>query len=366
LLKSVIATFPFVSIADRAVALSGILTTSIRRAIDTAPLHGFTAPAAGSGKSMLVDIASVISSGRQAAVVAQGKTEEELEKRIGASLMAGDVLVSIDNCEEPLGGELLCQAITQSVLKIRILGKSINVDVPSNAALFATGNNLTVIGDMTRRTLLCALNPNCERPETREFPVNPIEMIQAARARYVTAALVVLRAYHVAGRPRMVAPLGSFVGWSSWIRSALMWLGEPDPCATMEKARKTDPKLAALTAVLQNWEVVLSDRRVLAKEAIGAAVMMDDDGQGSLTFVNASFRDALYAVAGENGVISGKRLGTWLSKNQGRVVAGLKIVEDGSAGGTAIWRVESAEQTAPASAAFSGSSGFSGLTEAPL
>jgi len=60
----------------------------------------------------------------------------------GAALIAGDVLIAIDNCDEPLGGELLCQALTQTSLKLRILGKSVNAEVLSKAAVFATGNNL--------------------------------------------------------------------------------------------------------------------------------------------------------------------------------------------------------------------------------
>src|SRR5690606_12107681 len=56
-LRDLIGSFPFVTLADRSVALSAILTTLIRRSLPTAPLHGFNAPTAGTGKSMLVDIA---------------------------------------------------------------------------------------------------------------------------------------------------------------------------------------------------------------------------------------------------------------------------------------------------------------------
>jgi putative DNA primase/helicase len=55
-----IKDFPFVTPAHRAVALSGFLTAPIRRCLPTAPFHAFSAPIRGSGKSKLVDIASVI------------------------------------------------------------------------------------------------------------------------------------------------------------------------------------------------------------------------------------------------------------------------------------------------------------------
>lgn len=338
-LRTLIDTFPFISAADRAVALSGILTTAIRRSIPTAPLHAFNAPVAGSGKSLLVDIASVVVAGRPAAVIAQGKTEEEMEKRLGAALIAGDALVSIDNCESALGGELLCQALTQPTLKIRVLGKSLNAEVPSNAAMFATGNNLTLAGDMTRRAIRCSLDPGVERPELREFDRDPIATVQAARGDYAIAALTVLRAYHVAGRPQQATPLGSFVDWSRWVRDALIWLGEADPCATMEEVRGADPKLEALTMVIEQWQAVLGQRRVSVKEVIEAAVEQAPSLFGRPEFRHPDFREALLVVAGDGGAINSRRLGKWLSANQNRIIDGMKIMADGVLTGIARWRL---------------------------
>src|SRR4051812_8452937 len=136
----------------------------------------------GSGKSKLVDIASMIATGHEAPVLSQGKTEEEMEKRLGAALIAGDALISFDNCEQPLGGELLCQALTQRTLKVRPLGKSMLLSLPTDALFAATGNNLIVAGDMTRRTIVATLDPKMERPEHRDFDADPVETIRADRA----------------------------------------------------------------------------------------------------------------------------------------------------------------------------------------
>jgi hypothetical protein len=338
-LRGVIETFPFVTGADRAVALSGMLTAAIRRSLPSAPLHGFNAPTAGSGKSLLVDIASMIVSGRPAAVIAQGKTEEEMEKRLCAALIAGDPLISIDNCEIGLGGELLCQVLTQPMLKVRLLGKSLNIEVPSTAAVFATGNNLTMVGDMTRRAIRCTLDAGVERPELREFDRDPVATVAATRGDYVAAALTILRAFHLAGRPQQTTPLGSFTEWSRWVRDGLIWLGEADPCATMEEVRGADPKLEALTTVIEQWHTHLGNRRVSVKEVIDVAT---DQAPGLYTrgeFINPEFREALLAVAGDGGAISGKRLGKWLSANQGRIVNAMRIVPDGIVSGISRWRL---------------------------
>ena len=72
-LSGLIEEFPFESEADRSVALSAILTACARQAMSTAPLHAFTAPAAGTGKSKIVDIASTISTGREAGVISSSR-----------------------------------------------------------------------------------------------------------------------------------------------------------------------------------------------------------------------------------------------------------------------------------------------------
>jgi putative DNA primase/helicase len=327
-LQRLICEFPFVDQASRSVALSGILTAIIRRSLPTAPLHAYSAPVMGSGKSKLVDIASMIAAGHEAPVIAQGKTEEEMEKRLGAALIAGDTVVSFDNCETALGGELLCQALTQSALSIRILGKSINVTVLNNAAFYATGNNLTIVGDMTRRAIVCSLDPKMERPETRQFKTDdPIKTLRRERPVYVLAALVILRAFHVAGSPEQAVPLGSFEVWSRSVRDPLIWLGEDDPCATMELARTNDPRMRDLAAVLHQWQIVIGSADVTVKRAIEQAIDQP------------AFLEALLVVAGDRGVINSMRLGRWLGRCKGRVVQGLRVEQGTLYQGVQQWRV---------------------------
>ena len=262
-LEDLIGTFPFVSETDKSVALSGILTACVRRTLRAAPIHGYTAPLPGSGKSKLVDIASVIATGREAGVIAQGATEEELEKRLSAALLAGDFMIAIDNCEAPLGGTFLCQVCTQINVKPRILGHSKIPSVSSNAFITATGNNLAFIGDATRRALLCSLDPKEERPELREFAFDSVEMAKAGRGKYVMAALAILRAFFVAGRPRQKTPLGSFEEWSSTVRDALLWLEHPDPVESMEAIRENDPRRDELQTVIAQWQWALGASKPL-------------------------------------------------------------------------------------------------------
>ncbi|WP_431266971.1 hypothetical protein [Dankookia sp. P2] len=331
--------------------LSGILTASIRRSLPTAPMHAFSAPTAGSGKSMLVDLISLIASGREVGVISQGKTEEELEKRLGALLLAGDQVIGIDNCEAPLGGEFLCSMLTQQLVRARILGASKAPELPTNAFVTATGNNLVLVGDLTRRAVLSRLDPKQERPELLQFKTKPIDLVKTDRGRYLVAALTILRAYHMAGRPRQADPLGSFEDWSNWVRGALLWLGCADPVDTIEGSRDMDPKLDALTAVVTQWNVAIGEDSVTARDVITRAteqrIMI---GQGSHGFsraeyVHPDFREALLAVAGEGGTINSKRLGKWLSGNQDRILQDLRLVRGGYSAGIMRWRLERVSTT---------------------
>lgn len=342
-LKVPLRGFPFVSDADLSVAISAFLTAVSRTALASAPLHGISAPTAGSGKSTIIDLASILRCGRRASTIAQGKTSEETEKRLGSMLLEGEGFVAIDNCESPLGGEFLCQALTQSTLKVRPLGKSTVVEVPAIAMMTATGNNLTFVGDMSRRALLCQLDPGVERPELRSFSFDPVKLVLAKRGDLVAAALTVLRAYHVAGRPYQVAPLGSFADWSNTVRSALIWLGLADPCDTMEKVRKADPQMALVKQVMAQWKRAVGPKRMTTGDLQAKAEEMVEQGIASATKKHKypELRDALLAVAGEAGRINGRKLGIWLSKQNGRVVNGHRFANCGTRGGQSLWSLES-------------------------
>ena len=326
-LGDLIDTFPFVSQLDRSVALSGILTALDRRSMATAPLHALTAPVAGTGKSLRVDVVAMLATGQIAPVIAQGRKDEEMDKRLETALMGGDGIISIDNCERPLESSTLCQALTQQRMKIRVLGHSRHVDVLVNALIFATGNNLAVAGDLTRHTLLCALDAECERPELRSFDTNVIETIRRRRGQFVAAALTVLRAWHVAGERLSLSPFGSFEQWSQRVREPLVWLGCADPCETALRVRESDPGREALLLVMMQWERNLGlNRAHTVQQIIDLAVS------------SAAFHAALSVVAAHSGgMLSNVRLGRWLNQVKGKIVNGFKLMPDGNHHGYPLW-----------------------------
>jgi hypothetical protein len=272
-----LAGFPFVTPADKAVALAAILTALDRPNMPTAPLHGFSATVAGTGKSKLADIVSVLATGRPAAVKGQPSTEDELEKRLNSELLQGASIICIDNCEHPLQSAFLCQMLTQDTASIRVLGQSKNVVASTAATVMATGNNLQVTGDLTRRVLVCSLDARVEHPERRKFDWDAKDVAKEQRGRLVAAALTILRAWHSAGTQVERSPLGGFEEWSARVRAPLIWLGRGDPCETTLRFKVQDPHVLQLAAVIEAWDETIGvNVPVKIQDIINRGVMAPD------------------------------------------------------------------------------------------
>ena len=335
-LSALIAHFPFDSDVDRSVMLSGVLTALVRPSLDTAPLHGFSAAVPGSGKSKLVDVIAMIATGCEATVMTQKRNVEEFEKRLDAALLGGAAIISIDNCSAPLGGNALCAMLTQPFVEVRVFGTNTNVTIASTAFVTATGNNLTLAEDMPRRAVLCRIDPDMERPELRCFPFEPVSRARAGRGGYVAAGLTIMLAYVAAGRPHQVDPLGSFETWSDSVRSALMWLGCTDPCATMDDARQRDPVLLDCARVMAEWRTVIGSGPTTARELIAQAQLPAAAGPG---FAHPGLREALLAVADRGGDINNNVFGRWLAGQAGRVVEGWRFNDVGVSNGSRRWQL---------------------------
>ena len=345
-LKFLLSTFRFETDADRSVALSAILTAIVRKsAIAFAPMHCYDASLPGTGKSKLVDITSVIATGREAGIVAQAKSEEEMEKRLASLLISGDA-IALDNCDVPVNSSFLCSILTQTIVKPRILGKSETPSLPTNIMVTATGNNLRIAGDLTRRSLICRIDPETERPELRIFKNDPVADAKAQRPQLIVAGLTMLKAYLVAGCPCQVN-LGSFEDWSKLIRSTLIWLGEIDPVETMERLRENDPILDEKRVVMDAWKDLYADRKVEVSDII--KLCSADEESLADPQRRENLRTALLPIAGMHGEVDGKRLGFWLRKNRGATLDGSTFQLVDKRQGFAIWSLQSAKVKSTAS-----------------
>jgi hypothetical protein len=356
LLKDILAEFPFVPDADKgetgdrnaslSVALSMLITPTVRGCMDVAPMHVGKAPDAGTGKSYLANIAAAIALGERCSVMSVNGNDEETEKRLGARAMAGNPIISLDNVNGELGGDMLCQLISEATVEARILGQSQMVRVPNRFCIFANGNNLRLKGDITRRAITCSLNARTERPSEREFDRKPFEEVMADRGRYVAACLTIVRAYFVAGRPAQtingepLMPMNSFEQWSNTVRSALVWLGCADPVSTVAKAQANDPERQAVGMFVAAFREEIGAGVLSAQTAAQILARCDDS---SFSCKCPSLRAAVNNVSSNGKPPTPKGLGKWLMKNVDRQVDGYAIKAIGMRSGCFSYYVEVAE-----------------------
>ena len=104
---------------SRAVALSAIISTVCRGAFPVVPMHIIDAPAAGSGKSYLLSTVSRIATGHPMPVLGAGKTEEELEKRLGPRSFTASRWSALTTSSSELGGDALCRLVEQPRPSVR-------------------------------------------------------------------------------------------------------------------------------------------------------------------------------------------------------------------------------------------------------
>jgi hypothetical protein len=219
------------------VAIASTLSITARHLVKTVPAFPVRSNVPGSVKGLLVNVASIIATGREALFWDEVTDPEEERKRLLVIALDGDRVTCLDNLTQPLGSGPLDRAITQATAKGRILGQSKNVEVELNTVFFATGNNMTFAGDMARRVVPIDMSPRCERPEEREDFKHPklISWVTENHPRLLVAALTLLKAYIQDGKPKQnLSQYGSFEEWNDLVRSALVWADAPDPCEARE------------------------------------------------------------------------------------------------------------------------------------
>lgn len=92
---------------------------------------------------------------------------------------------------------------------MRILGRSEREILPTVVTVFATGNNIAVAGDMTRRVMTFRLDAREERPDERVFDFDCHEEARTGRAGFIQDLLTIILAYVHAGRPIKLKLLGA-------------------------------------------------------------------------------------------------------------------------------------------------------------
>lgn len=324
--------FPFVSGVDKSVIIACLLTALLRPTLRSAPLFLLSATKMGTGKSLLANIITMITSGRSnPSMMSYSDNDDEMQKRFLSILRAGSNIVCIDNVSTAIKSDNLCSILTEPEFSGRVLGLSTIITLPTTTTWIATGNSLRVAGDLSTRSLLCRLDAHVERPEERVFSTNLYKWVPAHRKELITAALTLLHAYQVSNKKRCnVKPWGRFEEWSECVRKPLIWLGKADPYESTKEIQTHDPVRDELYDLLEWWHEKYGNKPMLLRDVINDITNYTSDPKHPSEFSNYN-KDIFQ---------SPRHLGGYLRKHKGRIEGGYVIDEYGSRRNTALWSVE--------------------------
>ena len=263
-LVDVVYDFPFVDEFAKAAWATMVLTMIGRAAVEgPTPLFAVNGNIPGSGKTKLVNIASLIAHGRVTPARPYTDSDEEMSKVITSIVREDSPVALFDNLVKPIGGAAIDGMLTSGFWTGRILGSSkMTGELEVNTVWCCTGNNMQLAGDSHRRTLPIILDCPHESPETRSDFAHPnLEgYVRDNRAELVSNALTLLRYRFVCKLEDLEGKkMGSFESWCERIAGAVHAVSSLDPLMGMEATKAVDRNAGALELAIAAIKECASD-----------------------------------------------------------------------------------------------------------
>ena len=315
--------FPCLNAASRANAIAIPLTYVARELVAKTPLFVIDAPTQGTGKGLLAETAGIIMEGEPPAITTEARDGDEWRKRITAQLREGAGVILIDNIKRRLDSAELAAVLTASEWSDRILGSTETVRLSNRAVWMASGNNIQLDAEISRRSVSIRLDAKLDRPwEGRTYRHPDLAgWVREQRGALVWACLVVVQNWLARGRPAWDGePLGSFEEWSRVVGGALQAAGVSGFLQnSSELYGQADAETEEWRDFVDAWAGIFQDRPVKAGEL--AEVVLQDDLLPSLT---ATIRGepALHSLKIRLGIALAqrrdRRIGAWFIRFLGR------------------------------------------------
>ncbi len=301
------------------------------------------APVAGTGKTFLVSLASVIATGRPAPLsAAPNGNDEELRKRLTAALLTDEPLIVFDNVDRQLKSSVLAQAITSETWTDRILGVSKNVELTQHAVWAATGNNVEISGDLPRRCYVIRLDPKLAQPAQRKFErPDLMGWARVHRGELLGACFMLARNWYVQGKAEPDGnPWATFEEWRRFVGGILGAAGVNGFLANLEELQQGgDPDMAAWSRLLEFW-LEQHEGQAVSTKTLSQSLL---ESYGEREELPRSLAESLDRASGDHARVT--RLSKALSSRKGRYFndQGLRIEQVGRDGHEkiALWRVSS-------------------------
>ena len=241
LLESLLTGHPFEHDRDRVAALAQLMVPPLRASMQRSPLLVADANYPRTGKDYLLGTAALIGTGHRPTVYTLSENREEQQKRIGAALLLGAPVVSLNNLNGRLDSDELAAYLTEGGCITRAYATVGGAKwAPNGNVIASSGNNIMLGGDLPERGLASRQDARMEQPGDRKFLTSPHDEVRAARGKYLSAVFTLAR-WPLLGRdypaPDM-AGSGGFDDFDRLIRGPLLALTGIDPLERLSAPRQ--------------------------------------------------------------------------------------------------------------------------------
>lgn len=318
-----------------AVLMSPILRPYIRT---TTPFVGISGTTPGSGKTSLAS-GTGLTFGQSSH--AWPVRAEELHKKV-TSILAGTTspVVVFDNLAEgtSIRSEVIAGLVTKHEWSDRMLGQSRSIEATNDRLWIATGNGLTVGGDMASRTILVRLDPRMEKPQLRQFTMGQFSdwiLEPANRADLLYHLLILVQAWREAGAPTDTSyTMRNFTRWAQVMGGLLGFHGFTGFLDNVDEVEGRDTDQEEWATFLRKWHEVYGTNPKTAK---------DIHVSSSVDFIAGAVLDrwgGCFISDEEGKTPNAKQLGYMLRGKQDRLFGPYSLRSRKNRENTTLWWVE--------------------------
>lgn len=350
ILHQMVADFPWRSESDRA-NYFGMLLTPLIRLLCPPPykLGIVTAPQPASGKTLLIRIMHELHGGVFRSEIP--RDEAELKKQV-TSILTGTTapVVTFDNVSGVFRSSVMDGLLTSDVWTDRVLGATQETSRPNDRFWTLTGNNISIGGDLARRSLWASIDAGRPDPENRAVAIRNLPAwVHTRKGGLLAALLLLVRAWTADGYPlATVDSSDGFANWTAVVGGILANAGVAGEFAASEtvqsQASSDDTEWHELLSAIREikgcepWTVreVLEARETRYIDANNVAL-----GQMTDFPIVEALPGDLSARARRDGPSSVTRsFGMWLRHRAGRWAGSLTVREYDRRDNTQRWIIE--------------------------
>ena len=246
-----------------------------------------------------------IMEGRLPAVVTQGKTPGEIDKRVITKVKKYPSVIILDNITGVLDSELIISGMTDETFGSRLLNLNEEALIPTKSlTLMFTGNNFSATRDLLNRCIRCRLDANHPMPETRVGfrHVLPDDIV-ANRSILVSAVASTVQRWIEAGMPLGEPVLGSFTAYTAAVSGLMKFAGSDDYDGNrLQMLSDATPSWESIDGFVCQWWEKHRDAHMSAADWLPLATELDlkgfddQDKAKSLSHKIAAARDKVYTI----------------------------------------------------------------------